>query len=41
MREYLYKVLTREGYEVTVFSGASSALGHLSKRLSLKSKSQN
>ena len=31
MREYLCKVLTREGYKVTAFSGASSALAHLSK----------
>ena len=31
MREYLYEVLTREGYEVTAFAGASSALAHLSQ----------
>ena len=31
MREYLCEVLTREGYEVTAFSDALSALAHLSQ----------
>ena len=31
MREYLREVLTQEGYEVSVFPGALSALAYLSK----------